>query len=151
MRIAARGAQPLAMNRNAVIAIVLAIASATIATKYANSHAGVRRKIEREVADIKRRLPIKIDETTTQTRAELVGDTLQGTYSLDMTFETDPATTAAMQDGLRKQICTMPESVKVLELNFSIDTTFDVKTPHGPGQFHLLVAPRDCPGVTVKS
>jgi len=151
LRIAARGAQPLAMNRNAVIAIVLAIASATIATKYANSHAGVRRKIEREVADIKRRLPIKIDETTTQTRAELVGDTLQGTYSLDMTFETDPATTAAMQDGLRKQICTMPESVKVLELNFSIDTTFDVKTPHGPGQFHLLVAPRDCPGVTVKS
>ena len=32
---------------------------------------------------------------------------------------------------------------------FSIDTTFDVKTPHGPGQFHLLVAPRDCPNVHV--
>ncbi len=139
------------MSRNAVIAIVLAIAAATIATKYANSHAGVRRQIEREVADIKRRLPIRIDGTTTQTRAELVGDTLQGTYALDLTFETDPATTAAIQDGLRKQICTMPESVKVLQLDFSIDTTFDVKTPHGPGQFHLLVTPRDCPGVAVKS
>ena len=137
------------MNRNTLIAIVVAIATATVATKYSNSHAGVRRQLQREVADINKRLPIKLDDTVTQTRAELVGDVLQAGYSIDLTFETDPATTAAIQDALRKQICAMPETIKVLELNFSIDTTFDVKTPHGPGQFHLLVAPRDCPNVHV--
>ena len=139
------------MNRNTVIAIVVAIAAGTVATKYTHSHAGVRRQLEREVKDIQKRLPIKLDDTVTQTRAEMAGDVLQTEYAIDLTFETDPATTTAIQDALRKQICAVPETIKVLELNFSIDTTFDVKTPHGPGQFHLRVNPRDCPGVTVKT
>ena len=44
------------MNRNTLIAIVVAIATATVATKYSNSHAGVRRQLQREIADINKRL-----------------------------------------------------------------------------------------------
>ena len=93
----------------------------------------------------------QLDVTVMQTRAEMAGDVQQAEYAIDLTFETDPATTAAIQGALRKQICAIPETIKVRELNFSIDTTFDAKTPHGPGQFHLRVNPRDCPGLTVKT
>ena len=93
----------------------------------------------------------QLDGTVMQTRAEMAGDVRQAEYAIDLTFETDPAATAAIPDALRKQICAIPETIEVLELKFSINTTFDAKTPHGPGQFHLRVNPRDCPGVTVKA
>ena len=149
LRIAASGILLRSMNRNSLVGVVAFLVVAGIGTKLSNRQPDVQAQMAREVAAMKAKLPRIIDPMTTQTRVELGDHVIRIGYTVNATFETDEATSDAVKAGLRKQMCAQPEAVKVLGLGYSIDSTYDVPTPHGPGQFHLLMAPQDCSQVTV--
>ena len=137
------------MSRN-IVGVLTFLAVAAIGTKLSNRTPDVHAQMEHEVAAMKAKLPRVIDQMTTQTRVELGNHVIRIGYTVNATFETDDATTGAVKDSLRTQMCAQPEAVKVLGLGYSIDSTYDVPTPHGPGQFHLLMTPQDCKQVTIR-
>lgn len=103
-----------------------------------------RALMERSVAAIRAKLPRSVDSMTTQTGVELGDHVLRSTYQVSETFETDPETTAAIRKGILKQACDGADMRKVLGMGYALDNTYNVPTPHGPGQFKVLIKPGDC-------
>ena len=103
-----------------------------------------RALMERSVTAIAAKLPRRVDDMTTQTGVELGDHVLKSTYQVSETFETDPETTAAIRKGILKQACDGADMRKVLAMGYALDNTYNVPTPHGPGQFKVLIKPGDC-------
>ncbi len=103
-----------------------------------------RARVQRFVKELSGQLPRAMGPMVTMTRIELEDKTLKSWYAVDATFETDAATTAAVRQALLKQACADSKFRDILARGYAFDNFVDVNTPHGPGQFHILVASGDC-------
>jgi hypothetical protein len=128
--------------RNIVLALVFILVANTVRIKL--EHADPTARIDDQVAAMRKTLPRKVDEWTTQTSIAVTGKTIHFGYSVSATFQTDPATTAAVQGGLLKEFCGSADARQLLDAGFTVENTYDVPTPHGPDQFKLVVKPDGC-------
>lgn len=129
-------------TRTIVISLVVIVLANTLRIKL--EHSDPTANMNAQVAAMRKTLPRKVDEWTTQTRIDVDGKTIRFGYSVSATFQTDPATTAAVQNGLLKEFCGSADALKLLEAGYSVENVYDVPTPHGPDQFKLLVKPDGC-------
>ncbi len=130
-----------------VIALAVVLAANTVRIKLA--HRDPTAHMDAQVAAMRARLPRKVDDWTTQTRVDVDGKIIRFGYSVSATFQTDPATTAAVQTGLLKEFCASPDAVELLTAGYTVENVYDVPTPHGPDQFKLTVHPDGCSRVIV--
>ena len=133
--------------RHIAITLVVLVLANTVRIKLQNSDPTAH--IDRQVAQMRKALPRRIDDMTTQTSVDVYGKTLRFGYTVSATFQTDAATTAAVQSGLLKIFCASGEARKVLEAGYTVENVYDVPTPHGPDQIKLVVKPDGCSQVTV--
>jgi hypothetical protein len=129
-------------TRTIVLSLVVILVANTLRIKL--EHSDPTAHMDAQVAVMRAKLPRKVDEWTTQTRADVDGKTIRFGYSVTATFQTDPATTAAVQNGLLKEFCGSADAVTLLQAGYTVENTYDVPTPHGPDQFKLVVKPDGC-------
>ncbi len=126
------------------VAIVVAVLVVPRALKNVQKWSA-RQDLQRIVGRLQ--LPHVLGPGTTETRAELGDQVLRTWYTLDATFATDDATKDAFAAMVKKTACADPAPREFLSRGYSLDRTYDVPTPDGRGQFHLVITPADCPGV----
>jgi hypothetical protein len=129
-------------TRTIVISLLVILVCNTIRIKL--EHPEPTARIDDQVAAMRKLLPRKVDEMTTQKSVEVHGRTLRFGYDVSATFQTDAATTAAVQNGLLKEFCGSADARKLLEAGYTVENVYDVPTPTGPGQFKLVVQPDGC-------
>jgi len=129
-------------TRTVVLSLVFILVANTIRIKL--EHPDPTAHMDRQVAAMRTKLPRKVDDWTTQTSIDVAGKTIRFGYSVSATFQTDPATTAAVQTGLLKEFCGSADARQLLQAGYTVENVYDVPTPHGPGQFKLVVKPDGC-------
>lgn len=132
-------------TRTIVLSLVVILVANTLRIKL--QHSDPTAHIDRQVAEMRKLLPRKVDEMTTQKSVDVQGKTLRFGYDVSATFQTDPATTAAVQSGLLSAFCASADARKLLAAGFTVENVYDVPTPHGPDQIKLAVKPDGCPGM----
>jgi hypothetical protein len=91
------------------------------------------------------RLPHVLGPGQIETRAEVGDKVLRTWYTLDLNFSTDEDTRKAFLAMVKRVACTDSTPVEFLKRGYSLDRTYTVSTPHGPEDFHMVIAPADCP------
>jgi hypothetical protein len=128
--------------RNIALGLVFLVVANAIRIRL--EHPDPTAQMADQVAAMRKLLPRKVDEMTTQKSVDVNGKTLRFGYDVSATFQTDAATTAAVQSGLLKQFCGSADARKILEAGFTVENVYDVPTPHGPDQIRLVVKPDGC-------
>jgi K+-transporting ATPase A subunit len=137
-------------TRTIVISLVVILVANTIRIKLEHSGPSAA-QVDAQVAAMRKLLPRKVDEMTTQKSVDVNGKTIRFGYDVSATFQTDPATTAAVEGSLRTAFCSSPDAHKLLDAGYTIENVYDVPTPGGTGQFKLVVKPDGCPGTATST
>ena len=137
-------------TRTIVISLVIILVANTIRIKLEHSGPSAS-QVNDQVAAMRKLLPRKVDEMTTQKSVEVMGKTIRFGYDVSATFQSDPATAAAVEGSLRTAFCASPDAHKLLDAGYTVENVYDVPTPTGPGQFKLVVKPDGCPGTASSS
>lgn len=137
------------LNVGVIVAIAVALLVSTKGVKWWNK-ASDESLMQRSVQAVRSQLPRPIQEGVVETRIDLVGTSIQSRYTIEPMFQTDPETTAAFTKAVKSSICRADGATKALEMGYTFDRTYEVRTPHGPDTFHVVADASDCPGVVVK-
>ena len=130
------------MNKN--YAILIAVVVAIVVAGARMRRPPDRKQIEKEIATLNATLPRNVDTITTQTRVELVDNTINSYYAVTQVMENDATVTETLRQGILKQLCAKPDARKALALGYSLNNVYAVRTPRGPDQISVLIKSTDC-------
>ena len=139
------------MNRiiGAIVALAVVLFVATKGVRWWHELSN-RELMQRSVQAYRAKLPRVVQDGIVETRMELVDRVVKTRYTVEPMFQTDPETTAVFAKAMKNSICSDAAAVEVFEMGYSFDRTYEVRTPHGPDEFHVVAMAADCPGVNVK-